>query len=704
MRPAVLALFFGCGDGRRPSHPADAGVDAGRDRWTGRFGVLVVDGDGAPVEGAIAVVGGRPPQEWVTTDAQGRAELELFEMPGSERWATAGKRGYFNGGVELDDVEPPAGDVVITVLPLPAEDNVDYPYQPGGHPGHAEDASFCMHCHVAIGETWNASRHSIALSNEHTRDLFNGSALLATESGCGALGGRWEESGVPGSEAESIEDHCTVGRGVLPDLDEACGGAGQTPCDHPELDRAAMRLGGCGDCHGAAIPFATPGAVDLNDARGETYLEGVSCDFCHKIDDVVVGPAPGLDGAIRLRRPSQPSEIAALEYAPIMFGPYPDVLLVVMGASYNPQFREGGLCSGCHEYAQPALDPEDGDVVDAAKWPDGVPVHTTYSEWATGPVASVPCQDCHMPVLDQDSSTFPLAENDVEASLVAGWLRADGEVRRHDWPSVARLAPSALQAGVALEDLGGAIEATVTIRNLGAGHALPTGDPLRQVLVLVDGTIDGASVPAIGGRAVPDVGGYSARGVVGTDASVAGRDVTIPGAVASAGVVRFVRPTGEWDDYDGPGVGWLSAPERTAIEKGLPIFEVLGEVAVASVAGDVVTLAGDPPPTLPGDVVYACGDGEWAGAAGWLFTKVLVDRDGERGVHHYRAVDVASDNRIAAGASATTSHRFPTAPAGSTLRVSARVVYRRYADAVARVYGWPREDLAIRSATGTFSP
>jgi hypothetical protein len=250
--------------------------------------------------------------------------------------------------------------------------------------------------------------------------------------------------------------------------------------------------------------------------------------------------------------------------------------------------------------------------------------------------------------------------------------------------------------------------ASVTARNVGAGHALPTGEPLRQLAVLVEATAGDAPVAAIGGRAIDVAGGALAHGAIGEGVVVEGRQATFSGPIAGAEaalVLRFTRPTGAWADFEGPGVGWFSEPGRTAEEKGLPIHDLVGEVAVASVtpsedgASVVVTLAADPPAIEPGDVAYLVAEGQWAGAAGWLHAKVLADREGRSGVHHYQAVDIVRDNRLAAGGQSTTTHRFPAPGPGSPpLRVEARLVYRALADSVARRYAWPRRDLELARA------
>ena len=206
---------------------------------------------------------------------------------------------------------------------------------------------------------------------------------------------------------------------------------------------------------------------------------------------------------------------------------------------------------------------------------------------------------------------------------------------------------------------------------------------------------------------MPDVGGYLSTGVIGDSVELDGTTLTFTPTPASSTTpldVQFVRPTGEWDDYAGSGVGWHSQPDRSAKEKGLAIFEFVGETAAIVQDDGSLELENLPPDVRPGDVAYLVGEGQWAGASGWLYSKVLVDRNGERGVHHYRAVDIASDNRISMGASAISEHRFPSPGTGSVLEVKAEVVYRRQSHAVARVYGWPHEDLLFASETAQWPP
>ncbi|MDP7113114.1 MAG: hypothetical protein QGH45_14170, partial [Myxococcota bacterium] len=269
-----------------------------------------------------------------------------------------------------------------------------------------------------------------------------------------------------------------------------------------------------------------------------------------------------------------------------------------------------------------------------------------------------------------------------------------GEVHHHDLAVSEAMAQTlGLDLSVTLD--GDELVASVTVFNMTAGHAIPTGEPMRQLIVLVEAVDDGGSpVAAVGGQAVPDVGGLLIEAELGIDALLSDLELTFPGVdLPAATAARFVRPTGQWDDYDGPGTASFTG--LPAEQKGLPIFAVLGEVALASVNGEVATLAEAAPALQPGDRVYLVEGYDRAGAPGWLYGKVLVDDDGQRGVAHYRAVDMASDNRLASAGSGSSTHRFPAPWPGQTVTVTARLIYRDYAAPVARQYGWDVGDAEL---------
>ena len=658
--------------------------------------VLVQDPDGAPLPDALVMMGGWDEDRWVVTDSEGRATVTLEDAGYREQYLHAGKVGWFSGGEELDFDEPQPELLTLVMRPLPAEDNPDYGFQPGGD-GSSMDTSECGHCHWTIGDDWAGSRHARAADNPAVWDLYTGSAAAGVdEAACEELGG-WLDDGATPGEPDTPQSHCYVGAGVLPWLHEDCGTEGDPACDHPDQAASLEHFGSCGDCHSPAFDGAAPGRIDLAAATG-VAREGVTCDFCHKIASVTPGPTPGLDGGIALVRPSDPSPLPNLAFEAITFGPYPDVLVPIMNGSYAPQYTDSDWCGACHELAQPALHPDESGSVDTSRWPDGVPIFETWSEYGQSAMAgSIECQGCHMPSLPEESSTYDITDQGLEPSLDQGWPRETGQVRHHRFDRQGLGAP---RGEVAVEADRHGVVAPLTVSNPSAAHAVPTGEPMKQLYVLVGATDgDGEIVPASGGQVIPDVGGYAALGVLGQDLALDGSDLTFDGATLpdEAGLaVRFVRPTGDWVDYPGPGTPDFWGADLSPEERGLPVEDFVAERAVASIDGDTLTFDGAAPDLVPGDRAYVVREGDLAGAPGWLFAKVLVDAQGERGVAHYRAVGIASDNRIAAGGQASSTHHFE----GQDLSVSATLVRRDRSAMVARVYGWDTQDVEVRAVEG----
>ena len=167
-------------------------------------------------------------------------------------------------------------------------------------------------------------------------------------------------------------------------------------------------------------------------------------------------------------------------------------------------------------------------------------------------------------------------------------MRPPEQIRQHTFLEALdgspRLIEAALAAKVSATTDGQAITAEVTIQSQNAGHAIPTGDPIRSLVLVVRAEGCGAPLTAVGGMTTNDVAGAVAEGLVGADVKVAGATLTWPEGAARAKpgqVVRFVHPTGEWDDY--AGVGFFADKALSPMEKGLEIRAPLGEAKVVSV-------------------------------------------------------------------------------------------------------------------------
>ena len=87
-----------------------------------------------------------------------------------------------------------------------------------------------------------------------------------------------------------------------------------------------------------------------------------------------------------------------------------------------------------------------------------------------------------------------------------------------------------------------------------------------------------------------------------------------------------------------------------------------------------------------------------AGLSGYAFSKVLVDSEGNRHVPHYKAIDIASDNRIAPGSNRITEHSFQIDPECSSGQVRAQLLYRPIPLSLAVPRGWEAKDYVIASS------
>ena len=678
---------------------------------------VVVDDGGAPIEGAIVLQAGtsyEPPH--FVTGPDGAFSIEVTTSEDRNVVVAAAKPDHRGVGTELYEV--PSEPIELTMREALPPDNPAYVFQ---DPGVGSDPStrFCGHCHETYAADLQTSKHVQAAKNPLVQHLYAGVSDAYADSGsCTAAGGEWKQGLVPGSPSSPMSK-CYLGGGVLPDLNVTCGGPAQSACDDPSIaaQDAPGSFGACADCHAPGID-GVAGGRNLHEAVDLAFDHGVHCDVCHKVRDVDLSLPPGIGRRLILGRPNELDPSPLADYRPIYYGPLLDVPNSFMGGSPQPKFNEATFCAGCHQQLQPALIP--GDTLDAGRWPDGLPIHTTYDEWLAGPynAPETPCQFCHMPAGVDLPNSIDTAVGNTQG-ITFGFERPPEDNRHHIFRSPLfhgdpRLIDSALFVSVALSANAGEVDASVSVANIGCGHAIPTGEPMRSLIMLVDAQGGGCAqaLPPSGGMTVHDVGGFAARGVEGTDVTTAGTTMTwAAGALLASGgdVVRIVRPSGVFDDYD--GVGLFAGNALTPAEKGLEIHEPVGEASVVSAGGGQLQL--DQSLTvLAGDIVYlgdptAATDGQTSlrlsGAAGYTFSKVLTDTSGARGVAHYRATDIASDNRIKPGDNAITTHSFTALGGCTSATVTATVIYRPHPTAMAAERGWDAKDYVIAVGQATVS-
>jgi len=212
----------------------------------------------------------------------------------------------------------------------------------------------------------------------------------------------------------------------------------------------------CLECH---APAAVLGAEPDLRMTSSISREGVSCDICHT---AVVTSTDASPGGLQLD-PTGPKR-----------GPLPGTTLSLSrpaGGSSSPVARSSfhetleselhktsELCASCH----------------MSMWPtNGLPIDWTYAEWKRSPYAErgVHCQDCHMPTY---------------AGRAAPGAPHRETLHRHDFPGGSDLQMVRSTASLTIESQRyfAAHEVSISVENIGAGHAFPTGDATAPTVAL----------------------------------------------------------------------------------------------------------------------------------------------------------------------------------------------------------------------------
>jgi hypothetical protein len=216
--------------------------------------------------------------------------------------------------------------------------------------------------------------------------------------------------------------------------------------------------------------FIPPSAEPLG-LTGDA-AEGITCDFCHKIGDVILDPEtqlplPDMPGilSMRLYRPVEGEEV--------FFGTLLDVNRRV---SYLPLQSESAFCAPCHYGVF-------GGIVGDGTVSGGTLIYNSYGEWLDSPYSDpetgLTCQDCHMPVSSENWYVFP-EQGGLERDYV--------ELHNHTMPGAAD--EDLLQNSVTMvsraERSGDRLQVEVSITNDKTGHHVPTDVPIRSMILVVE--------------------------------------------------------------------------------------------------------------------------------------------------------------------------------------------------------------------------
>jgi hypothetical protein len=431
-----------------------------------------------PVENARVRIAGE--EEFTITDRQGYYELQSAYTPGSRLIVTAAKEGWFNNG-QLTNRSGRVRDIFLNPVFL------------NDHPGYRFISPVtCSRCHVNLTRYYDQSKMAHTTSNPKVLDMYYGTDALLR----------------PG-----------IGPGYR--------------LDNPTSD------GNCTTCHAPSVAGNVPYSQDLTDVlrSPRTEWDGISCDYCHKIRNVIKDKTkPSGTAAVQERQsPARGNSI-------LVFGPYDDVSAPPMAASYNPVFDQGKFCSVCHNHFKKLEKDKTWDAgkVYSASELNGfglednttLPIQTTYREWkqwqdqlpADDSNKGKKCQDCHM---SWRKEMLPYDNYVVDGSARNMWgtYRSPNNIRPHhfDGGTETQL-KTALSLELEGEIVGNKLSINAYITNTNGGHWVPTGETMRSVMLLLKVTdSSGKTLKLIEGSRLPD---WSGTGDI-----AAGNYAGLPGSV-----------------------------------------------------------------------------------------------------------------------------------------------------------------------------
>ena len=246
--------------------------------------------------------------------------------------------------------------------------------------------------------------------------------------------------------------------------------------------------GNCAACHVPAMALKNPFDSNPNDAEG-VEKEGIFCDFCHKIEGVKIDETGGYPGILSysFRRPDKGHQV--------FYGPYDDVY--PGEDSRHPLYSKSHYCAPCHH----------------GKFWD-VLAYSEFQEWLDSDYSrkNIHCQDCHMKS-ENRLSRFALKSQ-------GGILRDTATIPSHANFGIKDKAfmKEAVSLTTTAKICGNALKVLVKTENTNAGHHYPTGNPMRNMILLVEAKdgkgrpceqISGEKIPLWGGQGSPEKGNFA---------------------------------------------------------------------------------------------------------------------------------------------------------------------------------------------------
>ncbi|MBN1249276.1 MAG: carboxypeptidase regulatory-like domain-containing protein, partial [Anaerolineae bacterium] len=427
---------------------------------------VVRDAEG-PVAGARVRV---KLTDYVTTSAaDGTFRLEGLPITRPVS-VTAWHEGYYVGH---NTGTPGLAPITITMKPHYTTDNLDWEWFTfDGVMGSAS----CAPCHPSYDE-WKADAHGQAGQNPRFLSVYEGTDVHGNQSPIT----QFDENGY----VQPDPDVPYYGPGLktdYPDRDWNCAACHTPVASKLDPDDTCAWSG----CHMATTAFLSDEVnygVDPANLTGY-QADGIGCDFCHKIGEVYLDPKTGLPypdrpgiSSMRIYRPEPENEL--------FFGTHDDTTRRV---TYLPLLEESAYCAPCHYGVFNGVVGAPGEVA------GGTVVYNSYGEWLESPYSDPEtgqtCQDCHMPTVDYDYYVYP---------EMGGEIRDPEGIHNHLMPGVTDKAfmqnAVTMTATASLE--GNLVHVQVSITNDNTGHHVPTGAPMRHLILVVEARDAGGKTLAL---------------------------------------------------------------------------------------------------------------------------------------------------------------------------------------------------------------
>ena len=206
-----------------------------------------------------------------------------------------------------------------------------------------------------------------------------------------------------------------------------------------ETDYGASAREKCLSCHSPIAVWTG----DLGLVKKVSW-EGITCDYCHSIRSVTL---------------SGPNPKATVDYSLVKSGPWKDTNSPAHGTVYSAVHTSSLVCVSCHEYRNA----------------QGFSVLTTYSEWSKSSYGekNQGCQSCHMYQVE-GKVVDPRVQRTAEASINLHQIPGSHSMQQLE---------KALHASLSATHQGGQLQIVLEVTNRGAGHFVPTGSPMRQLIL-----------------------------------------------------------------------------------------------------------------------------------------------------------------------------------------------------------------------------